>query len=71
MAKPEKTGPKTNRGQQKDHAVLYPDGTQGTMTQAEWRARDKGAGIRRVDDDESVPDPGEPVPGVPVTETPA
>jgi hypothetical protein len=46
---------KPNRGQQKQHAifdasgqpVLDADGNQVTMTQAEWRERDKSLGYTR------------------------
>jgi hypothetical protein len=53
---------KSNRGQQKSHKVVYPDGTEGTMTQEEWRNRDKAAGIQRVDEEvEAVPEtPAQP-----------
>lgn len=62
MAKPDKAN--SNRGQQKSHEVVYPDGTRGTLTQEQWRNRDKSAGIERVDEDEAET-PVEPVPTEP------
>jgi hypothetical protein len=42
-------------GQQKEHEVFNPDGTPaGTMTQAEWRNRDKSLGLTRPDEDDAV-----------------
>ena len=43
-------------GQQKFHKVRYADGTEGEMTQAEWRERDKSAGIVRIEEDGSTSD---------------
>ncbi len=65
MPKPEQTGKPEGgpKGQDKEHAVVYPDGTTGTMTQREWRGRDNGAGIVRPDDDETEDEPTpEPMP---------
>lgn len=38
----------TNRGQQKEHLVRDADGNEFMMTQADWRNRDKSAGLERV-----------------------
>lgn len=45
------------KGLQKEHEVTYPDGTTGTMTQQEWKDRDKSLGIERVDEDDSAEEP--------------
>lgn len=66
MAKPDKAT--SNRGQQKSHEVVYPDGSHGTLTQDEWRNRDKSAGIERVDEDEAVEEPEAPVADEPVAD---
>lgn len=58
MAKDEKA---PNKGQQKSHfifnadgtPVLNEDGTQFSMTQAEWRERDKTLGYTRSDDEDA------------------
>ena len=55
-----------NKGQQKRHSVLNPDGTpyidpvtgEEGMTQEQWRNRDKSLGLTRPDD-ESETDEGE------------
>ncbi len=60
MAKPE------NTGQQKQHLVQDADGNQFQMTQAEWKARDKSAGLERVDDVEAEEPAEEPVTPEPV-----
>ncbi len=67
MTKPDQTGKPDSgpKGQDKEHAVTYPDGTAGTMTQREWKDRDKGAGIVRPDDApeiEDVPTEPDPIP---------
>lgn len=44
-------------GQQKSHQVRDAAGNVSTMTQDEWRKRDKSAGLVRVDEQgEEVPD---------------
>ncbi len=55
MAKPEQTG------QDKLHKVLDANGNETQMTQAEWKARDKSAGLTRVDE-EPTPESEAPVP---------
>jgi hypothetical protein len=42
---------RTNRGQAKEHVVLDADGNELTMTQKEWRERDKSAGYTRPEDE--------------------
>jgi len=52
----------TNKGQAKSHEIfnadgspaLAEDGTPLTMTQAEWRARDKSKGYTRSDDEDAT-----------------
>lgn len=40
-----------NKGQAKLHKVRQADGTVIEMTQADWRARDKNAGLVRLEED--------------------
>ena len=64
MGKPDKAA-KENKGQSKEHEVRYPDGSTGTMSQKDWKNRDKSAGIERVDEDEGATEPPSEEPVVP------
>ena len=58
-----------NRGQQKEHLVRDADGNEFTMTQEEWRGRDKSQSFERVDEVEAPAE--EPAVEEPAAEEPA
>ncbi|MGI8404599.1 MAG: thermonuclease family protein [Thermomicrobiales bacterium] len=58
----------SNAGQQKQHVVRDKDGVESSVTQEEWRNRDKSAGLERVDDVETADDTATETP---VVESPA
>ncbi len=60
-----------NAGQQKQHIVRDKDGVESSVTQEEWRGRDKSLGLERVDEVDDVENADDTATETPVVETPA
>lgn len=60
-----------NQGQNKSHEVIDSEGNSLSMTQAEWRGRDKNAGLTRPEEAAVVEEEAAVVEEAPVEDTTA